>query len=72
MLLNSKIYIENHNMMEIYCSKHEIKSELEQRICKGKEESESDIKADFKPLVKIMQKVWIILNSGQTQTHSKK
>lgn len=57
--------------MEIYCSKHEIKSELEQRVGQGKEESEPDIKADFKRLLRIMQTVLIKLNSGQTLTHSK-
>ena len=72
MFLNSKISIENHNVMEIYCSKHEIKSELEQRVGQGKEESEPDIKADFKRLLRIMQTVLIKLNSGQTLTHSKK
>ena len=72
MFLNSKISIENHHVMDIYCSKPEIANELEQRICNGKEISEPDIKADFERLLKIIQRVLIKLNSGQAQSHSKK
>lgn len=72
MFLNSKISIENQNVMEIYCSKHEIKSELEQRLHKGKEEIREDVKTDFKRLLKIMENILIKLNYSSTQKHLKK
>lgn len=72
MFLNSKISIENHNVMELYCSKQEIKDELEQRIRKGKEKDESEVKEDFYRLLRIMQRVLVKLESGEFRNNSRK